>query len=167
MNNVGNETALTFANHYVDEVVKTVLSLKTIPTNAIAFAKIGAAIFLERKKIITQDSFIDNNMMAFIPNQDFLNSKFAYFQFLAQSFGELIEATALPSLGSKVLRQKTCHQNRCHAAAAFRPPAPARIRLERSYEKQRAGGNPRRLGNGETREGSKNQAWKKSKRSCF
>ncbi|MFC2752484.1 MAG: restriction endonuclease subunit S [Cardiobacterium sp.] len=105
MNNVGNETALTFANHYVDEVVKTVLSLKTIPTNAIAFAKIGAAIFLERKKIITQDSFIDNNMMAFIPNQDFLNSKFAYFQFLAQSFGELIEATALPSLGSKVLRQ--------------------------------------------------------------
>jgi len=45
MNNVGNETALTFANHYVDEVVKTVLSLKTIPTNAIAFAKIGAAIF--------------------------------------------------------------------------------------------------------------------------
>lgn len=105
MNNVGNETALTFANHYVDEVVKTVLSLKTIPTNAIAFAKIGAAIFLERKKIITQDSFIDNNMIAFIPNQDFLNSKFAYFQFLAQSFGELIEATALPSLGSKVLRQ--------------------------------------------------------------
>ena len=105
MNNVGNETALTFANHYVDEVVKTVLSLKTIPTNAIAFAKIGAAIFLERKKIITQDSFIDNNMMAFIPNQDSLNPKFAYFQFLAQSFGELIEATALPSLGSKVLRQ--------------------------------------------------------------
>ncbi|MBF4312524.1 restriction endonuclease subunit S, partial [Vibrio anguillarum] len=75
MNNVGNETFLISSNNYISESVKNSISAKVIPENAIVFAKIGAAIFLERKKICFQPSCIDNNMMAYIANEDKLQFK--------------------------------------------------------------------------------------------
>ena len=84
MNNVGNETFLISSNNYISESVKNSISAKVIPENAIVFAKIGAAIFLERKKICFQPSCIDNNMMAYIANEDKLQFKYAYL--LAISF---------------------------------------------------------------------------------
>lgn len=60
-----------------------------IPKNSIIFAKIGAAIFLERKRILKQNSFIDNNMCAFIC-RDKIDYSFIYYKFLEFKFGTLV-----------------------------------------------------------------------------
>jgi type I restriction enzyme S subunit len=67
MNLRGNEQAMLTANHYVtaDQIKKN--GYRPITTKAILFAKVGAAIFHERKRI-AQDFLMDNNMMAFLPS---------------------------------------------------------------------------------------------------
>lgn len=63
-------------NNIIMKIAQNYVSESDIITNkwnvitdkpAIIFAKVGAAIFLERKRIVTEDFLIDNNMMAFIP----------------------------------------------------------------------------------------------------
>jgi type I restriction enzyme S subunit len=66
MNSDGNEEEMTSANHYVtDEQIKR-LKYNVITEKSLIFAKVGAAIFLERKRL-AQNYILDNNMMAFIP----------------------------------------------------------------------------------------------------
>lgn len=106
MNNIGNEYILRSSNNYISENIRNLIAAKIIPVNAIIFAKIGAAIFLERKKICFQPSCIDNNLMAYIVNNDKLYYKYAYLLFKNIKLGHLVETTALPSLSSRDLGQK-------------------------------------------------------------
>lgn len=106
MNNVGNENNLINSNNYISETVRNLISAKLIPVNAIVFAKIGAAIFLERKKICFQTSCIDNNMMAYIVNDKKLYYKYAYLLFKNINLAQFVEATALPSLSGRDIGQK-------------------------------------------------------------
>ena len=101
MNNYGNEKFLEFANNYISEDTRSLISAKAISSKSIVFAKIGAAVFLERKKICLQQSCIDNNMMAFVAEEQTLNYEYAYLIFKSMNLGDLVEATALPSLSSK------------------------------------------------------------------
>lgn len=101
-NNKDNDISLSNANNYISKVIKDKLNCNLIPRNSIIFAKIGAAIFLERKRLCDIDCCIDNNMMAFYPNND-VNANYICFLLQTISFGELVEATALPSLGSKIV----------------------------------------------------------------
>ena len=45
--NDGNERSLNGANHYIDEDDRRRIGARVFPAGTIAFAKIGAAIFLE------------------------------------------------------------------------------------------------------------------------
>lgn len=101
MNNDGNSLFMTNANHWIDEDTRKSLGATIIPAGSIVFAKIGAAIFLERKRILSQASCIDNNMMAFIPNSPNLSQRFFHYTFLRTDLGKLVSATALPSLSSR------------------------------------------------------------------
>ncbi|MCW5678331.1 MAG: restriction endonuclease subunit S, partial [Xanthobacteraceae bacterium] len=101
MNNDGNSLFMSNANHWIDEDTRNALGATIIPSGSIVFAKIGAAIFLERKRILSQPSCIDNNMMAFIPNSPNLSQRFFHYTFLRTELGKLVSATALPSLSSR------------------------------------------------------------------
>lgn len=101
-NNIGNSRVMDKANNYISHNVASVLSCKIIPKNSVVFAKIGAAISLERKRITGCDCCIDNNMMSFLPYQKNIAT---YMCYLLQTicFGEFVEATALPSLSGKTI----------------------------------------------------------------
>ena len=101
-NNAGNSRVMDKANNYIPHNVASVLSCKIIPKNSVVFAKIGAAISLERKRITGCDCCIDNNMMSFLPYQKNIAT---YMCYLLQTirFGEFVEATALPSLSGKTI----------------------------------------------------------------
>jgi len=99
MNIGGNDITMKLANHYVtNDQIKT-MKVKVIKDYAIIFAKVGAAIFLERKRI-ANNFLIDNNMMAFIPvaNIEFMKQ---YFDTLALS--KFAQVGALPSNNSSDL----------------------------------------------------------------
>lgn len=101
-NNPGNERNLNQANNYISPDTADYLGCKIIPEKAIVIAKIGAAIFLERKKLTTVCCCIDNNMMAFVPF-DVRSAQFICYVFQSMKLGELAEATALPSLSGKTI----------------------------------------------------------------
>lgn len=101
-NNPGNERYMKNANNYISHDTAIVLGCTVLPVGAIVVAKIGAAIFLERKKITTMECCVDNNMMAFVPSNGAAPS-FLCYTFLNMRFGDFAEATALPSLSGKTI----------------------------------------------------------------
>jgi type I restriction enzyme, S subunit len=103
MNNSGNETFMETANNYIGEVLRKQLRATAFPAGSIVFAKIGAAVFLERKKILVAPSCLDNNMAAFIIDSSRGHHRFLHYVLLSTKLGELVSTTALPSLSGSVL----------------------------------------------------------------
>lgn len=103
MNNEGNETFMETANNYISEAVRKRLGANIFPPNTIVFAKVGAAVFLERKKILTKHSCIDNNMAGYVLSDDRVDHRYIYYLLLNFRLGNLVSTTALPSLNGSVL----------------------------------------------------------------
>lgn len=103
MNNEGNETLMTIANHYISEKTRKRIGATVFPAESIVFAKVGAAIFLERKKILGQASCIDNNMAAFVLDRSCADVGFIHSLLLSKKLGSLVATTALPALNGKQL----------------------------------------------------------------
>ena len=102
LSNEGNENNMITANNYISCEVAKILSCNIIPSSSIIFAKIGAAIFLERKRITTCKCCIDNNMMSFQPFSN-ISTRFIYYVMQKLKFGDFVQTTALPSLSGKIL----------------------------------------------------------------
>ena len=67
MNNTGNEHEMKNANNYVSEeqiLHRKWKPIETVP--AVIFAKVGAAIMLDRKRLVRSPFLIDNNTMAYV-----------------------------------------------------------------------------------------------------
>jgi len=105
-NNIDNEYIMITANNYISQATASILKCPIVPCGSIIFAKIGAAIFLERKRQNKYDCCIDNNMMAFTVN-DNGNSKYIMYLFQSIKFSDMVTSTALPSLSSKQLKSIT------------------------------------------------------------
>jgi type I restriction enzyme S subunit len=103
MNNEGNETFMETANNYISEALRKQLGAIAFPRDSIVFAKVGAAVFLERKRILAQASCLDNNMAAFVLDPDRAACRFIHYVLLNTKLGDLVSTTALPSLSGSVL----------------------------------------------------------------
>jgi type I restriction enzyme S subunit len=100
MNLCGNELYMTNANNYVTDEQIERCKYKVIDLDAVIFAKVGAAIFLERKRL-AKSFLIDNNMMAFIPQ----NNNIIYVKYLFDTIklSKYIQIGALPSYNASDL----------------------------------------------------------------
>ena len=67
MNLRGNEVALHSASNYIDAATAKRLRIKPAPAGTIVFPKIGAALRTNKKRILSQMSAYDNNVMGLIP----------------------------------------------------------------------------------------------------
>ena len=103
MSLAGNSIFLTNANNWVSREIAAYLSAKIIPSGATAFAKIGAAMLLNRRRITVQDTCFDNNMMAAIPKET-IDGRFIYYIFTTLDFADFSQVTALPSLNLTALK---------------------------------------------------------------
>ena len=97
----GNQLFMNNANHYISEGVRKKLGAIRFEPGSIVFAKIGAAIFLERKRLLTQESCLDNNMMAFTLTDEFACPRFFHYLFQRIEIGKLVSSTALPALSGQ------------------------------------------------------------------
>lgn len=101
MNLVGNEKYMQQANNWIDRETLTKLKAKTYPARATIFPKIGAAVFTNKKRLLTRDSVIDNNVMAVVSrNEDRCLPEFIYHWFQTIDLGRLANPGALPSINS-------------------------------------------------------------------
>jgi type I restriction enzyme S subunit len=104
MNLAGNERVMRAANNYISQLQRKQIGAVVMPRHAIVFAKVGAAIFQERKRLLDQPSCIDNNMAALILDSEAADPHFVRYALTNFSMGTLVATTALPSLNAGQLR---------------------------------------------------------------
>lgn len=97
MNIEKNQKYMVESNHTVSRELMSEMKLKAIENPAIIFAKVGAAVFLERKRIVEHPFLIDNNMMAYIPNKDKTTLLFTYYLLNTVRLSRYAQVGALPS----------------------------------------------------------------------
>jgi type I restriction enzyme, S subunit len=91
-------TYITTANNYLDTVGLTKLKAKPIPADSIIFAKIGAAIGLNRRAMTSVPSLVDNNVFALIPDQRKVVPRYLFHFICSVELMPLARATTVPSL---------------------------------------------------------------------
>jgi type I restriction enzyme, S subunit len=92
------ETYLTTAKHYLTEAEARELKAKPLPTGTTVFAKIGAAIALNRRAMLAQPALVDNNVMGLLPATVDLEPKFLFHFVCTLRLNELSRATTVPSI---------------------------------------------------------------------
>ncbi len=103
MNNEGNDVYMSVSNNWISKEDQSRIGSFVFPSGCIVFAKVGAAVFLERKKILSMPSCIDNNMAALELNRAKCDVNFVYHFLQSIRFGDFVSTTALPSLNASVL----------------------------------------------------------------
>ena len=98
MNNDGNEYEMNSANNYVteDQIRRNHWNvISNVP--AILFAKVGAAVMLNRKRIARKPFLLDNNSMTYTFDKNLLDSEYTKALFEKINLPSLVQVGALPS----------------------------------------------------------------------
>ena len=88
---------LSSFSDFVGEETAKKLGAKIFPKNSIFFAKVGAALLLERIRTNQQPCCIDNNMMGFVIQNE-LSFDFAFYLMSLIDFKYLVNPGAVPSI---------------------------------------------------------------------
>ncbi|EOC1767423.1 restriction endonuclease subunit S [Vibrio fluvialis] len=94
-----NKMFITSANNWISKEVKNALKPNIFPNNTIVFAKVGAALSSNRRRILTRNTAIDNNMMGAIPKD--IDPLFGYYVFCTIDFNKFVQDGAVPSVNQK------------------------------------------------------------------
>ncbi|MBR3730279.1 MAG: restriction endonuclease subunit S [Bacteroidales bacterium] len=130
MNLSGNESKMNIANNYVTHEQIERLGYIVIEDEAIIFAKVGAAIALERKRY-AKNFIIDNNMLAYIPSN---NVWFMKYWFDSISLSKYIQVGALPSYNASdlsIIKLKMPSLKEQHAIASVLVNADKEIEIQK------------------------------------
>jgi len=84
-------------NHSISRKTADELRAKIIPVGSILYAKIGAALLLNRRRITTVECCVDNNLSAYTPLSDRLRSGWAFYWLSIIDFGKVVNPGAVPS----------------------------------------------------------------------
>lgn len=98
MNLIGNENEMTVAKNYVTETqikIHNWMPIDRVP--AIFFAKVGAAVMLNRKRLCLVPFLLDNNTMAYSLDLTKWDTNFAKTLFETINLPSLVQVGALPS----------------------------------------------------------------------
>ena len=86
------------SQHTISRHIAAELRARIVPPNSVLYPKIGAALFLNRRKITTVPCCIDNNMTAFVPDYRTLTRNWSFYWMSILDFGEHANPGAVPSL---------------------------------------------------------------------
>lgn len=86
--------------YQIETPYKILYNSKLIKTGSIIFPKRGAAILLNKIRILAQESFIDTNLMALTCNSDIYN-EFLYYVILKEDLSKIADTTSIPQINNK------------------------------------------------------------------
>lgn len=107
MNLRDNQWVMRSANNYVNDGDRKHINGAEKPAGSVIFPKVGATIFTNKKRLLIQPAFVDNNVMA-VWSTDVKRCipAFLYLHFLTVSLSELSNPGPLPSINnSKIYEQ--------------------------------------------------------------
>ncbi len=88
---------MTKPEHTISMETARKLRAAVIPPRSIVYAKIGAALLLNRRRVTFADCCIDNNMTAYLPDERRIRSEWAFYWLSILDFGEFMNPGAVPS----------------------------------------------------------------------
>lgn len=97
MNLKGNDKYIIHANNWIANETAKLIKAQAFPKDAIVFAKVGAALLLNRRRVLLRPTIIDNNMMAATPTK-LGDASFLYQLMLAIDFAKFVQDGAVPSV---------------------------------------------------------------------
>ena len=103
MGAIGNSHEMLEWQHTVSQSTARRLRAHVFPPETIVFAKVGAALLLNRRRILVRPSCVDNNMMGFISR--ICNPKWAVYWLSGLDLGELANPGAVPSVNEGQMRE--------------------------------------------------------------
>ena len=104
MNESGNERFLASANNYVSKEAIKSLGARVWPKGTIVFAKVGAALLTEKRRILAQDTIFDNNIMGLVPRTS-IESHFLYLFMETVKLGDYVQPGAVPSVNNSIVSE--------------------------------------------------------------
>jgi len=96
---------LTTADNYISQRECKEIKAKPLRTGTVVFAKIGEAIKLNRRAILSQDSIVDNNVVGIYTPPHFIKLLYLFYFLLTLRLGDYSRATTVPSLRKSDLEQ--------------------------------------------------------------
>ncbi len=94
---------LTKTENYISRETARSLGATVIAPNSIVFAKVGAALLLQRFRFLSMPSCIDNNMIGFSVNSK-TEHRFVRYSLSSFSFSEIVNPGAVPSLNEEQIK---------------------------------------------------------------
>ena len=92
------QTVLSTANHYIGANQLKALRATPLPAETTVFAKIGAAIALNRRAMLGVPSLVDNNVMGLSPYAGLVDPKFLFYFVCTLRLDDLSRSTTVPSI---------------------------------------------------------------------
>lgn len=96
MNLHGNDVFMSLSQHSVSRETARELGAEAFSAGSIIFPKVGAALLTNKRRILTMQSCVDNNIMVLTPEAG--NNKYVYYQLLGLDLGRLANPGAVPSI---------------------------------------------------------------------
>lgn len=105
MNLPGNEEYIHRSQNWVSKGEAKEMRASPMPARSIVFAKVGAALLLNRRRRLIMPTIIDNNMMAAIPNEKRITSDYLFRFLTTIDLGKFAQASAVPSVNQQHLSE--------------------------------------------------------------
>lgn len=99
-----NHIYLDKAKNYITDEIAQIIKAKSFSKNTIVFAKVGEALRLNRRALISKDAFIDNNVMGVSIKEDCndLHYLYLYYHFVCNvNLNFIKKEGAIPSVNNK------------------------------------------------------------------
>ena len=108
MNLTGNETLMRASNNWVEEDVVKSLKAKSFPKNTVIFPKVGAAVHTNKKRLLSRNSLVDNNVMGVVLREhDLCIPYYLLYWFEFIDLGDLSNPGPLPAITATTVKNTT------------------------------------------------------------
>ena len=105
MNLTGNETLMHASNNWVEENTVKTLKAKLFPKDTVIFPKVGAAVHTNKKRILSTNGLVDNNVMGVtIRNHNLCIPYYLLYWFEFIDLGDLSNPGPLPAITATTVK---------------------------------------------------------------
>ena len=102
MNHDENAKYIFKSDNWINAEEKKIMKVTEFPSGSVVFAKVGAALLLNRRRILKRSTIIDNNMMAAIPSAE-ISTEYLYHFLNTIDFATFVRQGAVPSVNQSDL----------------------------------------------------------------
>jgi restriction endonuclease S subunit len=103
MNTPSNERRLLVPEYWVTEEQRQRLKMKLWPAGTVVFARVGAALVGERRRLLVVPSILDDNMFGVVPSLTLFEPYFLMLALEQQRLAAMAQPGAVPSINAEMV----------------------------------------------------------------